>query len=57
MAFGGDVDTLTLTFDKLQYIFNGYGQIRHSFLEVNTMYKQGKISVAEFFDKIQEGVM
>ena len=57
MAFGGDVDTLSLTFDKLQYIFNGYGQIRDSFLELVTAYKQGKITHDEFFDKIQEGVM
>lgn len=57
MAFGGDVDTLSLTFDKLQYIFNGYGPIRDSFLEVNTSYKQGRTPDAEFFDKILEGVM
>ncbi|SRR5579885_3638063 len=57
MAFGGDVDTLNLTFDKLQYIFNGYGQVRESFLEINTTYKQGRISDAEFFDKVQEGVL
>ena len=57
MSFGGDVDTLSLTFDKLRYIFNGYGQIRDSFLESVAAYKQGKITRAEFFDKIQEGVM
>ncbi|MDE1762716.1 MAG: zinc ribbon domain-containing protein [Thaumarchaeota archaeon] len=56
MAFG-DVDTLGLTFDKLQYIFNGYDQIRDSFLELGASYKQEKITYAEFFDKIQEGVM
>lgn len=57
MAFGGDVDTLSLTFDKLQYIFNGYDQIRDSFLEINMTYKQGKVTNKEFFNKIQEGVM
>ncbi len=57
MAFGGDVDTLSLTFDKLQYIFNGYGQIRDSFIEANALYKQEKIPDNEFFVKIQEGVM
>ncbi len=57
MAFGGDVDTLSLTFDKLQYIFNGYGQIRDSFIDVNSAYKQGKIVHVEFFTKTQEGVM
>jgi len=57
MAFGGDVDTLSLTFDKLQYIFRGYDQIRDVFLEINSTYKQGKISNIEFFDKVQEGVL
>lgn len=56
MAFGGDVDTLSLTFDKLQYIFNWYGQIQDSFVEANSAYKQGKFP-GNFFDKIQEGVM
>lgn len=57
MSFGIDVDTLSLTFDKLQYIFNGFGQIRESFLETTTKYKQEGISDAEFFDKVLEGVM
>jgi len=56
MAFGGDVDTLNLLFDKLQYIFSGYGTIRDSFLEVNSLYKQGKISNKEFFEKIHESI-
>lgn len=57
MAFGGDVDTLSLTFDKLRYIFNGYDTIRDSFLEINTLYRQGNIPDYEFFNKIQESVM
>ncbi len=57
MAFGVDVDTLSLTFDKLQYIFSGYGQIRDSFLETNTTYMQGKITDREFFYNVQEAVM
>jgi len=57
MAFGGDVDTLSLTFDKLQYIFSGYDAIRDSFLEINTLHKQGNITDREFFDKIQESIM
>jgi hypothetical protein len=57
MAFGGDVDTLSLTFDKLQYIFNGYDTIRDSFLEISALYKQGNITDDEFFDKIQESIM
>lgn len=57
MAFGGDVDTLSLTFDKLQYIFNGYDTIRDSFLEINTLHKQDNITDYEFFNKIQESIM
>ena len=57
MTFGGDVDTLSLTFDKLRYIFNGYDTIRDSFLEINTTYKQGNITDYEFFNKIQESIM
>ncbi len=57
MAFGCDVDTLSLTFDKLQYIFNGYDQILDSFLEASTAYKNKRISDAEFFDMVQLGVM
>lgn len=57
MAFGGDVDTLSLTFDKLQYIFNGYGQIRDSFVDANMIRKQGGISDPEFFDLVNQGIM
>ena len=55
MAFG-DVDTLNLLFDKLQYIFSGYNIIRDSFLEIFDQYKQGKISDREFFEKLYEGI-
>jgi hypothetical protein len=57
MAFGDDIDTLSLTFDKLRYIFNGYDVIRDSFLKVNTLHKQGNITDHKFFDKIQESIM
>ena len=56
MAFGGDVDTLNLLFDKLQYIFSGYAPIRDSFLEMNNFYKQGKISEREFFEKLHVSI-
>lgn len=56
MSFGGDVDTLNLLFDKLQYIFSGYGIIRDSFIEANDLYKQGKISNKEFFEKVHESI-
>ena len=56
MAFGGDVDTLNLLFDKLQYIFSGYNAIRDSFLEINELYKQGKIAERDFFEKLYESI-
>jgi hypothetical protein len=56
MAFGGDVDTLNLLFDKLQYIFSGYNPIRDSFLEMNDLYKQGKISDSDFFEKLHDSI-
>ena len=57
MAFGGDVDTLSLTFDKLQYIFNGYGQIRDIFLEASAGYKEGRVPEGEFYGKVLEAVL
>ena len=56
MAFGGDVDTLNLLFDKLQYIFSGYNTIRDSLLEMNELYKQGKIAERDFFEKLYESI-
>jgi len=56
MVFGGDVDTLNLLFDKLQYIFSGYNAIRDSFLEMNELYKQGKIAERDFFEKLYESI-
>lgn len=56
MTFGGDVDTLNLLFDKLQYIFSGYHTIRDSFLEMNDLYKQGKIAERDFFEKLYESI-
>lgn len=56
MSFGGDVDTLNLLFDKLQYIFNGYGIIRDSLVEANDLYKQGKMSNKEFFERVHESI-
>lgn len=57
MAFGGDVDTLSLTFDKLQYIFNGYGQIREAFLEANSGNREGSVPEREFYGQVLEAVL
>ena len=56
MAFGGDIDTLNLLFDKLQYIFSGYDPIRESLIEMTNLYKQGKVSERTYFEKLHESI-
>jgi hypothetical protein len=56
MAFGGDVDTLALMFDKLQYIFRGFDPYIQSFAEMHELYKQGKLSEREFYHSITDSV-
>jgi hypothetical protein len=57
MAFGGDnVDTLTLMFDKLQYIFRGYDSYIQTFTEMHTLYKQGKLSEREYYHGMTDAV-
>lgn len=56
MAFGGDVDTLSLTFDKLQYIFRGYDQIRESFLEQVKAHKNGAFSDTDYYWAVEDSV-
>lgn len=57
MAFGGDVDTLALIFDKLQYIFRGYDPYIQSFSEMKALYKQGKLSEGEYHHGITDAVL
>lgn len=56
MSFG-DVDTLNLLFDKLQNLLNDTQGYYESFLDTNTMYKQGKLSDKEFFEKLGDYVV
>ena len=53
----GDVDTLNLLFDKLQNLLNDTQGYYESFLDANTMYKQGKLSDKEFFEKLGDYVV
>ncbi|MDE1763433.1 MAG: zinc ribbon domain-containing protein [Thaumarchaeota archaeon] len=57
MSFGGEVDTLTLLFDKLQNLLNDTQGYYESFLDANGMYKQGKLSDKEFFEKLGDYVV
>ena len=56
MSFG-DIDTLNLLFDKLQNLLNDTQGYYESFLDANTMYKQGKLSEKEFFEKLGDYVV
>jgi zinc-ribbon domain len=57
MTFGGEVDTLNLLFDKLQNLLNDTQGYYESFLDANTMFKQGKLSEKEFFAKLGDYVV
>lgn len=56
MSFG-EVDTLHLLFDKLQNLLNDSQGYYESFLDANTLYKQGKLSEKEFFEKLGDYVV
>jgi len=48
----GEVDTLNLLADKLESLFNESQGYYESFLDTNNLYKNGKISDKEFFQKL-----
>ncbi len=56
MSFG-EVDTLNLLFEKLQNLLNDSQGYYESFLDANTLYKHGKISDKEFFEKLGDYVV
>jgi len=56
MSFG-EVDTLNLLFDKLQSLLNDSQGYYESFLDANTLYKQGRLSEKEFFEKLGDYVV
>ena len=53
----GEVDTLNLTFDKLQALFDESQGYYESFLDANNLYKTGKLSDKEFFQKLGDYVV
>ena len=48
----GEIDTLNLTFDKLQALFDESQGYYETFLDANNLYKAGKLSDKEFFQKL-----
>ncbi len=51
MSFG-EVDTLSMLFEKLQSLFDESQGYYESFLDTNNMYKKGQLSDKEFFQKL-----
>ncbi|CAI9831467.1 MAG: zinc ribbon domain-containing protein [Nitrosopumilus sp.] len=51
------VDTLNLLFDKLQALFDESQGYYETFLDTNNMYKAGKLSDKEFFEKLGDYVV
>jgi hypothetical protein len=58
MAYGGDdIDTLALMFDKLQYIFRGYDSYIQNFTDMQSLYKQGKLSESDYYNGMIDAVL
>lgn len=53
----GEVDTLNLLTEKLDNLFKDSQNYYESFLDTNTMYKQGKLSDKEFFEKMGDYIV
>lgn len=53
----GEVDTLNLLAEKLDNLFKDSQGYYESFLDANTMYKQGKLSDKEFFEKMGDYIV
>jgi hypothetical protein len=53
----GEVDTLNLLTEKLDNLFNESQSYYESFLDTNNLYKNGKISDKEFFEKLGDYVV
>ena len=48
----GEIDTLNLTFEKLTALFDESQGYYETFLDTNNLYKAGKLSDKEFFQKL-----
>ena len=53
----GEVDTLNLLSDKLNNLFDESQDYYESFLDANNLYKQGKLTDKEFFQKLGDYVV
>lgn len=53
----GEVDTLNMLFEKLDALLTDSQGYYEAFLDINNMYKQGKVSDKEFFQKLGDYVV
>ncbi len=53
----GEVDTLNLLHDKLSSLFDESQGYYESFLDANSLYKEGKLTEKEFFQKLGDYVV
>ena len=53
----GEVDTLNLLSEKLDNLFNDSQEYYETFLDANNLYKQGKLTDKEFFQKLGDYVV
>ena len=53
----GEVDTLNLLSDKLNNLFDESQYYYESFLDANNLFKQGKLTEKEFFQKLGDYVV
>jgi|TARA_B100000315_G_scaffold159680_1_gene148206 hypothetical protein len=53
----GEVDTLNLLMDKLNKLFDESQDYYESFLDTNNLYKKGKLTEKEFFQKLGDYVV
>lgn len=56
MSFG-EIDTMNLLFEKLSSLFDETQGYYESFFDINKMYKEGRISDKEFFEKMGDYVV
>ena len=56
MSFG-EVDTLNMLFEKLESLFDETQGYYETFLDMNNMYKQGKLGDKEFFQRLGDYVV
>ncbi|MBA4717792.1 MAG: zinc ribbon domain-containing protein [Nitrosopumilus sp.] len=56
MSFG-EVDTLNMLYEKLESLFDESQGYYETFLDTNNMYKKGKLSDKQFFQKLGDYVV